>query len=366
MGRNRIYNNKTLPPNLYLGIKGYYKYRRPDSGAWHSMGKDKANAVAAAKQLNSMLMDGRDLVEKVMGNSTLFNDFLDKFETKIMAERGLAEKTTNDYKNKLVHIRNDLGKKPIDEISVLEIADFLEKFPAVQSKRYRSLLSTIFRYAVARGLCNDNPAEKTIPENSAKKRKRLTLEGYKAIYNHGEAEPWFKNAIDIALQTLQRREDVVKMQFSDIRDGFLFVIQTKTEKHGEAAYIKIKINSPLKQVIDRCRDDTLSPYLIHRMPERLSTQNRSGKQKKHITQVTPDYLTKTFAKIRDQIKMFKNMPSEERPTFHEIRALGIKLYEDKGIDAQNLAGHTTREMTEQYMVGHEIQWTEAAAGIDFD
>jgi hypothetical protein len=34
--------------------------------------------------------------------------------------------------------------------------------------------------------------------------------------------------------------------------------------------------------------------------------------------------------------------SQERPTFHEIRSLGIKLYEDAGVDAQALAGHTDR------------------------
>lgn len=57
------------------------------------------------------------------------------------------------------------------------------------------------------------------------------------------------------------------------------------------------------------------------------------------------------------------MPIKQRPGFHEIRSLGIKLYEDQGIDAQTLAGHTTRAMTEKYKEGHEIQWTKTAAGL---
>ncbi|MES2142697.1 MAG: hypothetical protein V4471_07455 [Pseudomonadota bacterium] len=35
----------------------------------------------------------------------------------------------------------------------------------------------------------------------------------------------------------------------------------------------------------------------------------------------------------------------KRPTFHEIRSLGIKQYENRGIDAQALAGHKTRGLS---------------------
>ena len=40
-----------------------------------------------------------------------------------------------------------------------------------------------------------------------------------------------------------------------------------------------------------------------------------------------------------------------------------KLYEDQGIDAQNLAGHIDRQMTEKYKQGHEIEWTYAEADL---
>jgi integrase len=189
------------------------------------------------------------------------------------------------------------------------------------------------------------------------------LEEYYAIYHHQSTEPWLKNAMDLGLQTLQRRKDIVNMKFQDIKDGYLYVIQSKTEKHGEAAYLKIKIDDPLKKVVDRCRDNTLSPYLIHRKPDRESQQNYKAKGKKHYTQITADYLTKAFAATRDELEIFKKTPIENRPTFHEIRSLGIKLYEDQGIDAQALAGHKTRAMTDKYKEGHGTQWTEVSAGL---
>jgi hypothetical protein len=198
VARRRKADNKTLPPNLYEGTNKYFKYRRPDNGKWYSMGCDRIKAVAAAKQLNSMLMVGRELVAKVTGSDTsiLFESFLDQFESKIMVQKNLAAATIKEYKNRLVHVRKQLGKKPIDEISVKEIADFLDIFPPKTSNKYRKFLMLIFKHAIAKGLCHDNPAEKTLSYETVKTRKRLSLEGYLAIYE--KAESWLKNAMDIA------------------------------------------------------------------------------------------------------------------------------------------------------------------------
>lgn len=162
--------------------------------------------------------------------------------------------------------------------------------------------------------------------------------------------------MDLGLLTLQRRFDIANMQFSDIKNDYLYVIQQKTKKHGASAHIKIKIGDELQQVIERCRSNIVSPFLVSRIPERLMpSQNRN-----HFTQVSADYLSKKFSEARDKCSLFQNMPEEKRPTFHEIRSLGIKLYEDQGIDAQKLAGHTDRRLTENYKVGHQIDWIEAA------
>lgn len=364
MARPRNKNNKGLPPNLYERVNGHYRYRRPDTGKWHSMGKDRIKAVSAAKQLNSMLLTGRDLVEKILNQSTVFNVFLDKFETKLLPEREISSNTLKFYKSMLIRIRKDLGEKLIDDLSVKEIADFLSQFTNKSSNRYRRFLALIFRYVISYGLCKENPASQAITHKVKKKRKRLTLENYFSIYNHSSSEPWFKNALDLGLHTLQRREDLVNLKFSDIKDGYLYVIQSKTEKHGDSAYLKIKISFVLESIIGRCRDLIVSPYILHRRPDRCSKQNYKADSKQHFSQITPDYLTKTFAYIRDQLPEFKTIPADQRPSFHEIRSLGIAEYEKKGIDAQALAGHKTRAMTDKYKEGHEPKWTEVEAGLE--
>lgn len=118
------------------------------------------------------------------------------------------------------------------------------------------------------------------------------------------------------------------------------------------------IGDDLARVIQDCRNSPVdSPFIIHRKPDQI----HKAKNKEHHTQVLPDYLTEKFAEARDATGLFNKLEALQRPTFHEIRSLGIQLYEKGGMDAQALAGHTDRKMTEAYKKGHEIEWTYANA-----
>ena len=67
--RPRRPKNRALPPNLYPNNGGKsYQYRHPVTGKFHGMGSNKAQAIAAAKELNAHLMPENDLVAKVLGN----------------------------------------------------------------------------------------------------------------------------------------------------------------------------------------------------------------------------------------------------------------------------------------------------------
>jgi len=312
------------------------------------MGLCKIRAIEAAITLNQMLTAAPDLVNRVLGRESPLSDFLDIFETKILPERGLSKVTLTDYRQKLKHIRISFGSKPANEIHTLDVAKFLDNFPPTQSNRYRSLLVMIFRHAIARGLTHANPADATIARPEKVSRQRLTLESYEAIYQ--QAPQHIRNAMDLALQTLQRREDVAQFKFSDIFDGFLHIVQQKTK-----VALKIKIHSPLQTIIDRCRDDVLSPYLVHQ-PILTNKIRRSKK-------LSPESLSRGFQRARDKSGYFGKMAAKELPSFHEIRALGAKLYRDAGINPQNLLGHTTEKMTQEYLQRHELQWVEVTAGL---
>ncbi|MCU1782866.1 hypothetical protein NTD80_08855 [Pseudomonas sp. 13B_2.1_Bac1] len=67
--------------------------------------------------------------------------------------------------------------------------------------------------------------------------------------------------------------------------------------------------------------------MIHYKPKARRREQIDAKD--HWTSVTPDYLTKAFSKARDAAHAYDHVPAGERPTFHEIRALGAWLYEQQ-------------------------------------
>lgn len=354
--RPRRPKNRALPPNLYPTNRGRsFMYRHPVTGRWHGMGSIKAQAIEAAKELNALLMAENDLVGKVLGQVTV-SKHVEWFFENVAPEREYKPSTLEMYQVQARKLTAAMGDVPVEEVSVQDMAELLEKYSARSANQIRQVTVDIFRVAISRGLRTDNPAEATLKRREKKARKRLTQEQYDAI--HALAEPWLKNAMDLALVTLQRRGDVSRMKFENVQKGKLYVVQEKTEKY-DTGYLAIEIGPKLKEIIKRCRDDLASPYLVHRRPER-KVKERAGMD--HWTQVKPEMLTRAFAEAREKSELFEGKPDNELPTFHEIRALGIKRCRDRGEDPQKLAGHATARMTSNYDSGHEeIRWVQTSS-----
>lgn len=272
--RPRNKANKSLPQNLYFDSRrSTYRYRRPTDGKWFQFGSDRIKAIDAAKQLNLEFMRGADLIGAVMGStSESFAGFLDAYERDVLPPRELAKGTLGLYAVHFRRFRKQFEGKAVDQITIRMIAEMLDALTPRTANQCRALLIDIFNHAAAKGLCPDNPAASTINRIEKKQRKRHTVEGLKAIR---EKSPfWLQNAIDLALITAQRRTDILNMRFDGVREGFLYVVQQKTAKASDAAWIRFKVTEELQAVISRCRDDIVSPYLIHRRPDRKSRSRR--------------------------------------------------------------------------------------------
>lgn len=344
--RPRKKSNSALPQNLYQAkINGrvYFSYKHPVTKKVHGMGSNKADAIAAAKQLNSILMQQTDRVASILGSETL-EAHIQWFKREIMPKREYADKTVEVYETKFKQLLAGLGNVQLEHIGVREVSNVMDTLTPRSAQQLRQVASDLFKTAQGRGLIESNPAELTNKPVAKKERKRLTMEQFNAI--HEIAPAWLQNAMDLGLITLQRREDISLMKFENVRDGSLYVIQEKTKKH-DTGYLRIKIGAELDKVIKRCRDDTVSPFLVHREPEK-----RVRREGMHWTQIKPEMITRAFKECCDELKI-------KGTTFHEIRALGIKCYKDKGIEPQQLAGHSSEKMTKNYDSGHdEIRWIE--------
>lgn len=349
MGRARKPEYANFPKNLSFDkSNGTYRYIHPHTKKPHHMGKNKQEAMDAAHILNSKLMRGQSLVAKVLGTGIPLIQWIDKeFEKRHYKRRKkpLSPKTIRGYEGHLKRIKKGLGHFPIDSINQKYIAKFLDEEygeALTNSNRGRSLLIVIFRYIVADGLINQNPALNTLPNQVAKERGRLTQKGFDAIYNHKEAQPWFKNAMDLALITLRREEDICLMKFTYCYPEGYKILDNKTK-----VTVLLEMGNRFKEIVRRCRDELLSPYLVHRRFKRPA----KGKTYDHSTQVTGEFLSKTFKQLRDKTGLWDHLKPRQRPTFHEIKSLGYKVYDDMKLEPP--AAHLTETMKKLYREGHE-------------
>lgn len=118
------------------------------------------------------------------------------------------------------------------------------------------------------------------------------------------------------------------------------------------------VGDELKRIIDDSRDNVASPYVVHRIPER---QVKQSKEVSHPTQVAPDYLSRSFSSLRDSLGLCNHLKMDERPTFHEIRALAAHLFDKQGIDPQGRMAHSDSKSTKIYTQNH-IDWVVVPHG----
>lgn len=360
MGRPRSKARAGWPENLYPN-RGGFKYRHPVTRKESWMGLDRAKAFAAARKLNALLTPLADLVERVTGAQETVADAIAVFRRDDIPDRKWKPKTAAEHEITIRRIERGLGPEPLSGLTVKRCAAFIRgETESIRSRQnIRLVLSWILACAVEEGWMDANPVLQTRKFTHERQRDRLTLDAYNLIWD--AAEPWLRNAMDLSLLTLLRREDVAKLRFSDVHDGALWVIPEKTETTSRVR-LRIALSDPLSALLARCRDDVVSPYVIHRLPEKARPARLKAKDRDHHTQVLREQLTREFAAVRDAV----GIVSEHPPSFHEVRSLGGALLLDAGWgleQVQALMGHADKGMTEHYMEGHEAPWQAVCPGL---
>ena len=252
-------------------------------------------------------------------------------------------------------LRERAGMKLISSVDVRDIAQLLDEYITAGQPRMaqvvRSVLIDVFKEAQHYGEVPPgyNPALATKQPRRKITRQRLSLEEWQKIFDIADASHrYMGNAMLLALVTGQRLGDISRMKFSDIWDDHLHVIQEKTgSKIAIPLSLRLNaINWSLRDVVARCRDYVVSPYLVHFF--RTTSQAERG------AQVTANTLTMNFSKARDLagIDWGDGTPA----TFHEQRSLSERLYGGQGIDTQKLLGHKSLNQTAKYRDDRGKNW----------
>ncbi|WP_194387245.1 site-specific integrase [Klebsiella variicola] len=367
-------NNISIP-NLYPLFsrkvnKVYWRYKHPITGKFHSLGTDEAEATAIAIEANKRLAEQQtrqimaitDRISTSSGKSISTNTWLERY-WKIQQERlksgDIKENTIKQKAKPVSLLKERVGMKLISAVNVRDVAQILDEYLAEGQPRMaqviRSVLIDVFKEAQHAGEVPPgyNPALATKQPRRKITRQRLTLEEWQKIFDIAdENHKYMGNAMLLAIVTGQRLGDISRMKFSDIWDDHLHVEQEKT---GSKIAIPLAlrcnaINWSLRDVISRCRDYAVSPYLVHFF--RTTSQAERG------AQVKPRTLTMNFSKARDSadIDWRQGTPA----TFHEQRSLSERLYKAQGINTKDLLGHKTQQQTDRYHDDRGKGWTTVA------
>lgn len=382
--RKREYRH--LPDYLFFDRdRGVYKFILI-TGEKKTLGTDRAMCIAIAREYNQrMRPESAPSIEGLIrasggikGEGQPFAQHVDHIMERAIKDERPSQSTLDDWNNDALRVKEFFEKIPACDIELEHVNAYITQYHPNSSanvqNRKVSFLKKLFSYAVDESLMFDNPAtRKKMRRIDEKARRRLTLDQFQAIRR--AAEPWLRTAMDLAMQTTHARLEVSRIRYSISEPkngvcgclwlptpengiyGTLYIHRQKVQKK-EASHVAIPIGEELKRIIDNSRDNVASPFVVHRIPER---NNKRSKEVSHPTQVAPDYLSRAFSSTRDRLGLCDNMEMNERPTFHEIRALAAFLFDKQGIDPQGRMAHSDAKSTKIYTQNH-IDWAVVPHG----
>ncbi|EKN3386188.1 phage integrase Arm DNA-binding domain-containing protein [Yersinia enterocolitica] len=383
--RQRV--NRHLPDQLYFDKStGVYRFTLV-TGKRKSLGTDRAIAIAVAREYNNQMRPEKtvsihSLIRESGGNNgeaRPFSEHVDKILARAIIDEKPAAATRADWESDKVRVKEYFSNIATCDIDLEHVNGFIQHYHADASanvqNRKASFLKKLFSYAVDESLMMDNPAaRKKMRRTDSKIRRRLSIEDFIKIRN--AADRWLRTAMDLAIQTAQARLEVSRIRYNISQPkegvcgckmydepvngihGMLYIHRQKVQ-HKEASHVAIPIGNALKAIIDESRDNIASPYVVHRLP--LNRSNPTSKEVRHPTQVAPDYLSRAFSTLRDQVGVGSKLPFEQRPTFHEIRALAAHMFKIQGMDPQARMAHSDAKSTQIYTENH-VAWVEVPHG----
>lgn len=369
MGMGRPKKTDYPPYMTQDGDRGGFVIRNPINGKKKRYGADKeVEARRTATLLAEFVEQRRRRMLLESGLPTLAA-LVDRWTAERLPLMPWDTSTRETAQMRLKRIKRERGDELVDAIDCVSIEKWISAITARADpfNKWRQMWVWLYKFAVSQKIAATNEAEKVERRSVSKKiesnkktRQQLDRVGFGEIY--AQAEPWLQIAMEGSLLTLQSRKEVCNFKHTDFRDGFLFVIRDKVAADSHMAFIKIRLTPELEALRARAikLDSIASPYLIHRKPERRQRRWMEGKP--HWTYVNERYLTRAFKAARDKVERFKALPERERPTYHEIRGLGSRLYLERGRpkrDIQELMTHSSQQTTEIYLERGPAALTDA-------
>lgn len=342
--RPRIRRRANWPANMHEPRPGYYTWRDPRDGKMHVLGRmTLAQAIHEAQEANVIADKGKitkSLADRLESAGDTVADLIARVPPGKVKASTLKTRGYHD-----AAVINAIGAIKCSELTTKHIADFLEPLVDADKKRWaqaiRTRLMTICRRGMALGWMKENAAAHTERPKPKTKRRRLTIEEFNLIFEKApEVADWLQNAMLLALVSGQDRSTIARWE-RGFTDGDIVRVQRSKTSIKIEIPVALRLNAidmSLADVITRCKaTGVVSKYLIHHVRNQGRAARGSHVKLGSISNAFAD--ARTLACITD----------EHAPTFHEIRSLAKRLYDEQGnVDTKALLGHMTDAMAEMY------------------
>ncbi|WP_205407795.1 tyrosine-type recombinase/integrase [Thiohalospira halophila] len=251
-----------------------------------------------------------------------------QYRAEVLVEK--AANTQSSYDVCLRRLEQVFGHMPIQEIQPRHVARYLdEHFSHSAANRDKSVLSSVYAYALRRGLADRNPCRdvRSFPE---KPRERYVTDAeFRAVRSHASAS--MALAMDLAYITARRKSELIALRWSDVTEDGLRI---QPKKGGRPLVLRITpaLASALEHAKNLNRRTVPSVYILTSSHGQPYTSGGFGSTWRNTI--------KRAMRAEDIAESF---------TFHDLRAKSLTDYHERGEDAQALAGHRSRSTTEAYL-----------------
>lgn len=292
------------------------------------LGKDYGLAIMKYAELE------RDRTADNLKQSVItFGYVAERYMVEVVPGKASASQHKNRQQMaKLKEFFND-PPAPLDAIQPQHVKQYLRwrKDAPVSANREKALLSSVWNFAREMGYtAQANPCAGVKGYREDGRDVYVEDAMYKKV--HDKACAGLRDAMDLAYLTGQRVGDTLRMDERDIREGFLFVTQSKTK-----AKRRIAIEGELAELI-----------------QRIMTRKAGHKVRATRLIVTEEGRPMTAHMLRGRFDKAREAASIPKDAF-QFRDLRAKAGTDKAessgdiMQARDQLGHTTVVMTEQYI-----------------
>lgn len=255
-----------------------------------------------------------------------------------------AKNNHKKFKNQryyLNNLENYFGNgKPANMIKPNDIETFKnylrinKKLKNSSINRYLEILSKMYNLAIDNNYLKENPVKKagTLREDNIAIRFLTTEEEERLFTSIDENVPFLKPIVIMALQTGMRKGEILNLKWSDIKDGYIELLETKSGKMRD-----IPISSTLQDTLNSI--PKLSKYVFIN-------------PKTNFPYVD---IKKSWKKVLDGAGI-------NSLRFHDLRHTVATRMVEKGIDllvVKEILGHTMIETTMRY--AHPVPARKLAA-----